>query len=66
MIFSPAMPSRSSTGARASTHALRGVPRHNIALTHLMIYTPGDAGEVAVVRQLLRGAVEHMGRWDCL
>jgi len=66
MIFSPSDAKQVIDKGWGERHPLCGVPRHNIALTYLMIYTPRDAGEVAVVRQLLRGAVEHMGRCDCV
>lgn len=66
MIFSPSDAKQIIEKGWGERHPLCGVPRHNIALTYLMIYTPRDADEVAVVRQLLRGAVEHMGRCDCV
>jgi len=66
MIFSPSDARQVISKGWGERHPLSGTPRHNIPLSYLMIYTPRDAAEVAVVKQLLRGAVEHMGRCDCV
>lgn len=65
MIFSPSDAKQIIDKGWGERHPLCGVPRHNIADTYLMIYTPRDAAEVAVVKTLLRAAVEHMGACDC-
>jgi hypothetical protein len=65
MIFSPSDAKQVIDKGWGERHPLCGAPRHNIPDTYLMIYTPRDANEVAVIKQLLRGAVEHMGACRC-
>lgn len=65
MIFSPSDATQVITQGWGERHPLSGVPRYNIPDTYLMIYSPRNAAEVAVVKTLLRGAVEHMGLCQC-
>lgn len=66
MIFSPSDAKQVIDKGWGERHPLAGVAKRGMPDTYLMIYTPRNAAEVAVVKALLRAAVEHMGACDCV
>ena len=65
MIFSPSDAKQVIEKGWGERHPLAGVPKFDLPDTYLMIYTPRNSQELAVVAQLLRAAVEHLCVCDC-
>ena len=60
MIFSPSDAKQVIEKGWGERHPLAGVPKFDLPDTYLMIYTPRDPQELAVIAQLLLAAIQHL------